>query len=77
MSLIVWWIFYKKYINIVLIGEGYNCGRGCWNFKGIVLIYILVILFFVILEILVYMEIENFSNIFVFISIKIFDSFYI
>ena len=77
MSLTVWRISHKKYTNIALIGEGYNCGRGRWNSKGTALIYTSATLSLATLETLVYMEIENFSNIFVSISIKIPDSFYI
>lgn len=75
MSLIVWRISHKKYTNTALIGEAYNRSRGRWNSKGTTLMYTSATLSLAALETLVYMEIENFSNIFVSISIKIPDSF--
>ncbi|NEQ35523.1 MAG: RES family NAD+ phosphorylase [Okeania sp. SIO3I5] len=75
MSLTLWRISHKKYINTALIGEGYNRGRGRWNSKGTALIYTSATLSLAALETLVCMEIENFGNIFVSISIKIPDNF--
>ncbi|MCL2931996.1 MAG: RES family NAD+ phosphorylase [Trichodesmium sp. MAG_R03] len=75
MNLTVWRISHKKYINIALIGEGCHCGKGRWNSKGTALIYTSATLSLAALETLVYMEIENFSNIFVSISLKIPDNF--
>ncbi|MCL2923940.1 MAG: RES family NAD+ phosphorylase [Trichodesmium sp. MAG_R04] len=75
MSLTVWRISHKRYTNIALISGGYNRGRGRWNSKGTSLIYTSATLSLAALETLVSMEIENFSNIFVSISLKIPDNF--
>ncbi|MEM1169419.1 MAG: RES family NAD+ phosphorylase [Cyanobacteria bacterium P01_H01_bin.35] len=75
MSLTIWRISHKKYIDIALTGESYNRSRGRWNSKGTALIYTSATLSLATLETLVCMEIENFGNIFVSISVRIPDNF--
>ncbi|MGD1808067.1 RES family NAD+ phosphorylase [Dapis sp. BLCC M126] len=75
MSLTVWRISHKKYIDIAFTGEAYSPSRGRWNSKGTALIYTSATLSLAALETLVCMEIENFGNIFVSISVRIPDNF--